>query len=125
MIHRSDVRVPLRAAMRGTGAIPRLASVVIAAVILAACASASPESEAGRAVLSNHKGWTIRVTPLFSHGSNRWRARTVVWPPERNAQTQPGIQLRFSETAWDQKAVVQAALQAARQYIDASQTEHQ
>ena len=125
MIDRPRLEIPLRLAMRGTGMAWRIASFVIVAVIVAACASTSSESEPGRAVMSSHKGWAIRVTPSFSHRSNRWRARTVVWPPDRNYQTQPGIMLRFSETASDQNAVVQAALQAARQYIEASQTEHQ
>ena len=62
---------------------------------------------------------------LFSDATNRWRARAEVWPPERSHETSPGILLRFSESASGQKAVVQAALEAARQYIDASQSQHQ
>jgi hypothetical protein len=103
----------------------RLVYLVIAAVILAGCGGRSGQTEPARAVMSNHKNWTIRVTPIFSYATNRWRARAEVWPPERRHETSPGILLRFSDTAWDQKAVVQAAFQAAREYIDASQSQHQ
>jgi hypothetical protein len=103
----------------------RLVYLVIAAVILAGCGGRARQTEPARAVMSNHNGWTIRVTPLFSDATNRWRARAEVWPPERSHETSPGILLRFSDTARDQKAVVQSALQAARQYIDASLSQHQ
>ena len=103
----------------------RLVYLVIAAVILAGCGGRARQTEPARTVMSNHKGWTIRVTPLFSDATNRWRARAEVWPPERSHETSPGILLRFSDSASGQKAVVQAALEAARQYIDASQSQHQ
>lgn len=94
-----------------------LVVVMLAVVTLAGCASGTRQAERGRIVMSEHRGWTIRITPSFSHGVNRWRARAEVWPP--------GILLRFNDTAWDQSAVVQSALQAARRYIDASHTEPQ
>ena len=103
----------------------RLVCLVIATIILTGCGGRSRQTEPARAVMSNHKGWTIQVTPMFSHVTDRWRARAEVWPPERSHQTSPGILLRFSDSASDQKAIVQAALQAARQYIDASQSQHQ
>ena len=74
--------------------------------------------------MGQHNGWTIRVTPSFSYTANRWRARAEVWPPDRNHQIHAGIGVRFSEEAWDQKVVVDAALAAARRYIDASRSEH-
>lgn len=103
----------------------RLVYLVIAAVILAGCGGRSRQTEPARAVMGNHKDWTIRVTPTFSYATNLWRARAEVWPPERSHETSPGILLRFSDTARDQKTIVQSALQAARQYIDASLSQHQ
>jgi hypothetical protein len=74
--------------------------------------------------MSTHNGWNIRVTPAFSHETNRWRAGVEVWPPDRNPEVHPGILVHFTETAWDQRAVVRAAFDAARRYIDASRPQY-
>jgi hypothetical protein len=101
----------------------RLGCWALAVAFLAACASTDRSTEPAP-VLRQHSGWTIRVTPSFRYSVNRWRARVDVWPPDRDYRTQAGINVRFSEEAWDQKVVVQSALAAAQRYIDASQTQH-
>jgi hypothetical protein len=87
--------------------------------ILSGCGSGAPPRAVDQPpVMSVYKGWTISVTP--SHQSNLWRARVRVWPPEVRPEMHPGIELGFSDTASDRRAVEQAAAAAARRYIDAS-----
>lgn len=102
----------------------RLMGLVLVAVMLASCGGATPKTEHARVLMSGHNGWNMRVTPTFSHSTNHWRAGVEVWPPDRNYQIHPGIIVHFTETAWDQRVVVQAAFDAARRYIDASRAQH-
>jgi hypothetical protein len=95
----------------------RLLPVVIAALVLAACATAAPESRSGRVVMSQHKGWAIRVAPSLT---DRWRARVQVWPPEVNPKAHGGINLHFAETGSTERAIVESALASARRYIESS-----
>ena len=95
----------------------RLLRLVIAVIALAACTTAAPQTRSGRVVVSEHDGWTIRVSPSLRHG---WRARVEVWPPDVNPRAQGGINLRFDESAADEAAIVQSATGAARRYIDST-----
>jgi hypothetical protein len=63
-----------------------LFSVVVAVIVLAGCAGTTPRAERVRVVMSEHKAWTTRVTPSFSYGANRWRARAEVWPQMSHAR---------------------------------------
>jgi hypothetical protein len=101
----------------------RLTCLALAAVVLASCASATPQSEPVRVVMSEHQGWTIRVTPSPTRTGRRWRARVEVWPPDRHHERYSGIRLHFTESASQQSAVVQSAITEARRYIDASRTQ--
>jgi hypothetical protein len=67
--------------------------------------------------MSQHNGWTIRVSPSLT---DRWRARVQVWPPDVNPQAHGGINLRFDESATDEKSIVQSAIAAAVGYIEAN-----
>jgi len=90
---------------------------VTAVVVLAACASTTPEPRSGRVVMSQHNGWSIRIAPSLT---DRWRARVRVWPPDVSPQTHGGINLHFAETAATESAIVRSATAAARRYIEAS-----
>jgi hypothetical protein len=74
--------------------------------------------------MSEHNGWTMRITPSASD-SRVWRAGVEVWPPDRNPESHGGIQMRFTEVASDEKSIVESAMRSARRYIDASRTQHQ
>jgi hypothetical protein len=95
----------------------RLLRLVIAVVALAGCTTAAPQTGSGGVVVSEHDGWTIRVSPSLSQ---EWRARVQVWPPDVDPRTRGGINLRFDESASDETAIVQSATTAARRYIDAA-----
>jgi hypothetical protein len=75
--------------------------------------------------MSAHNGWTIRIHPALRESDERWRARVEVWPPDRNPQLYSGITLRFTESAPDEKTIVQSALAEAHRYIEASSPKHQ
>jgi len=100
----------------------RLVSVATAVLVLATCTTTTPESRSGRVVMSQHNGWTIRISPSFS---DRWRARVQVWPPDVNPQQHGGINLHFVESAATESAIVQSAMALARRYIEASRSVHQ
>jgi len=110
---------------RRAGGVAGVAAMLLVALALTACSSAPSKTEPVRAVLSRYEEWTIRVTPSLSDRTSQWRARVEVWPPERSFQVYPGILVRFTDSASDQKAVVESALEAARRYIDASRSQHQ
>lgn len=110
---------------RRAGGVIGLVAILLVAAALGACSSAPPKTEPVRVALSRYKDWTIRVTPSFSYRTNHWRARAEVWPPDRSYQVHSGILLRFTDSAQDQKVVVDSALEAARRYIDASRPDHQ
>jgi hypothetical protein len=97
--------------------IPRLAWAVTAAVLISACASGTSPARTGRVVTSQYNGWTIRISPMLT---DRWRARVQVWPPEVTPETHGGINPYFSESAATESAIVQAATESARRYVDAS-----
>lgn len=101
----------------------KLMCLALTAVVLAGCAGTTSRTEGGRVVMTEHGGWAIRITP--SSIDNRWRARVEVWPPDRSPATHGGINVRFIDSAPDEKAIVQSATAAARSYIDASRTQHQ
>jgi hypothetical protein len=75
--------------------------------------------------MNEYKGWSIRATPSFDSSVKRWQARVEVWPPESPPESRPGIRVHFSDGAGERAAVEQAALAAARRYIDASIAVHQ
>ena len=86
----------------------------------------APQPRQGRAVMSEHSGWTMRISPSTSAPeSGVWRAAVEVWPPGRNPESHSGIQMRFSEVAPDERSIVDSAMRSARRYIDASRTQHQ
>jgi hypothetical protein len=97
---------------------------LVVAAVLAGCGSTTLQAQSGRVVMSEHSGWTIRVSPSFTDNGDRWRARVEVWPPDRSHTTHSGINVRFTDSAADEKTIVQSALASARRYIDASRTEH-
>jgi hypothetical protein len=89
-------------------------------------AGPAPQPRQGRTVMSEHSGWTMRITPSASAPDSRvWRAGVEVWPPDRNPESHGGIQIRFTEVASDEKSIVESAMRWARRYIDASRTQHQ
>jgi hypothetical protein len=94
----------------------RVLSLAIAVLVLAA-ACTTTQARGGRVVMSQHNGWTIRVSPSLT---DRWRARVLVWPPDVNPQAHGGINLRFDESATDEKSIVQSAIAAALSYIEAN-----
>lgn len=115
--------VPVRQMIRHAEMFAMLYALTI--VVLAACSSALPRAEDQRPVMSQYKGWSVRVTPSVIYGSpNIWQARVRVWPPEVRPDTHPGIDLSFSGAAAERGAVEQAATAAARRYIDASVSTH-
>jgi hypothetical protein len=65
--------------------------------------------DGARVVMSEYKGWTIRVTPAGSAVSNRWHARVEVWPPIRYAA---------------ENAIARAAIAAVCRYVDGSGLDH-
>ena len=81
----------------------------------------------GSTVMSEHNGWTMRITPSGASASDGrvWHAGVEVWPPGGNPGTHGGIQVRFTEVASDEKSIVESAIQSARRYIDASRARHQ
>jgi hypothetical protein len=86
----------------------------------------APDPRQGRTVVSEHKGWTVRITPsVIAADTPVWRAGVAVWPPDRDPQRQSGIQVRFTDVASDEDTIVQSALRSARHYIDASRTRHE
>jgi hypothetical protein len=90
-----------------------------------AAAPAASEPRPGRAVIGEHHGWTLRITPLASaSGDGEWRAGVEVWPPDRSPESHSGIHLRFTDVASDEKSIVESAMRSARRYIDASRTQH-
>jgi len=93
----------------------RVAGVASAAFIITTCSTAAPR-QATRTVTSQHRGWTIQVTPTFR---DQWSARVRVWPAEVNPQTHGGIELHFAESATTESAIIQRGTAAARRYIDA------
>jgi hypothetical protein len=99
------------------------ALIVLMAILLNGCGGGvtTPRS-AQRPVVTEYKNWAIRVTP--SSVGNQWRARIQIWPPEVRPENHGGINLSFVESASSESAIVQAALGAARRYIDASQPVH-
>src|SRR5262249_45353460 len=90
----------------------------LAAIVFFACSIAPQRWVGERPAPSADKGWAISVTP--SHQAELWRATVVIWPPEVPPETHPGINLRFSAASTNRKAVEEAALATARQYIDGS-----
>jgi hypothetical protein len=100
----------------------RLVSVATAVLVLATCTTTTPESRSGRVVMSQHNGWTIRISPSFS---DRWHARVQVWPPDVNPRTHGGINLHFVESAANESTIVQSAMALARRYVEASGSVHQ
>jgi hypothetical protein len=94
----------------------RVLSLAIAVLVLAA-ACTTTQARGGRVVMSQHNGWTIRVSPSLT---DRWRARVQVWPPDINPQAHGGINLRFDGSATDEKSIVQSAIAAALSYIEAN-----
>jgi hypothetical protein len=92
---------------------------VLIAILLNGCGGVTSPRPAARSVVTEYKAWTIRVTP--SSVGNQFRARVHVWPPEVSPERHGGINLSFGESAASEPAIVQAALGAARRYIDASQ----
>ena len=95
---------------------------VAAIVVLTACTSTTPQARTGRVVMSQHNGWTIRITPSFT---DRWRARLQVWPPDVPPETHGGITLHFAEVAANESAIVHSAIASARRYIEASRSVHE
>lgn len=87
-------------------------------------AGQASEPRAGRVVMSEHNGWTMRIAPSAG-APDMWRARVEVWPPGRTPETYGGIEVSFTEAASDEKAIVESAIRSARRYIDASRTQHQ
>jgi hypothetical protein len=118
--------VPVRQVSKRRGRYVRIVALLYALVIgIAGCASAPRRWVDQTPVMSQYKGWTIRVTPSVIHGSpNLWRAGVRVWPPEVRAEAHPGIDLSFSDAATERRAVEQAATAAARRYIDSSVSTH-
>lgn len=88
-------------------------------------AATAPQPRAGHTVLSEHNGWTIRITPAAAPDGRQWQAGVEVWPPGRNPESHGGIQMHFTEDAPDEKSIVESAMRSARRYIDASRTQHQ
>ena len=99
--------------------LPLLCGLLMVTVV-AGCGSSPPLSADQPPVMSEYKGWTIAVTP--SRREDVWRAGVRVWPPEVRPETHPGINVRFSGASTTRNAVEQAAMAAARQYIEASVT---
>jgi hypothetical protein len=97
--------------------------VVLTVLALAACGSTRPAPVTGRPVMSQHQEWTIRITPWSTEPGKRLRARVEVWPPDRSPQTHSGILVHFTESRPDEPAIVKAALESARRYIDASRSD--
>lgn len=86
----------------------------------------APEPEARRTVTAEHSGWMVQITPSApAADAQEWRAGVTVWPPGRSPERHGGIRLQFTEVAADQAGIVEAAMSAARRYIDASRTQHQ
>jgi hypothetical protein len=98
-----------------TDSLMRRVLCVSIAVLVLAVACTTTRARGGPVVMSQHNGWTIRVSPLLT---DRWRARVQVWPPDVNPQAHGGINLRFDESATDEESIVQSAIAAARRYIE-------
>jgi hypothetical protein len=97
-----------------------------ATVATAGCGTRTFRATSPRVVASEYQGWTIRVVPtLESNHSNSWRAAVRVWPPDRPADTFPGINVHYSAIEADEATVVRGATDAAKRYIDASQSQSQ
>jgi hypothetical protein len=77
----------------------------------------SPKPIAGRTVSSEHKRWTVHITPLSNDGRRGWGARVEVLPPTRHRNGE-GVAVSFRESRSTQAGIVIAALDAARHYID-------
>jgi hypothetical protein len=69
---------------------------------------------------SEHKQWTIRVSPRHDGIDHKWRALVEIWRPDRGPRTDKAIVVPFTRRAVDEPSVVAVALTAARAYIDAS-----
>jgi hypothetical protein len=80
--------------------------------------------DGARVVMSEYKGWTIRVTPSGSAVSNRWHARVEVWPPIRYAANDAAIIVNFAEWRRDENAIARAAIAAVCRYVDGSGLDH-
>jgi hypothetical protein len=98
------------------------ALIVLMAILLSGCGGETTPRSAQRPVMTEYKNWAIMVRP--SSVGNQWRARIQIWPPEVRPESHGGINLSFVESASSESAIVQAALGAARRYIDASQPVH-
>ena len=70
--------------------------------------------------MSEHRQWTIRVSPRRSGIDRKWRALVEIWRPDREPNTHNATVVPFARTAADQGAVIAVARMAARAYIDAS-----
>src|SRR5215470_806913 len=110
--------------MRLQVAITALACGLIAG-ILDGCSTVTPAPINQPPIMTEYKGWIIRVIPsVVDSWPNLWRARVRVWPSEVRPETHPGIDVSFSGTATERSAVEQAATTAAHRYIDASLPVH-
>jgi hypothetical protein len=70
--------------------------------------------------MSEHRQWTIRVSPRRSGVDHKWRALVEIWSPDRQPRTHRATVVPFARMAADERAVIAVALGAARAYIDAS-----
>jgi hypothetical protein len=66
--------------------------------------------------MSDHRGWTIRVTPRSS--DEKWSASIEAWPPGDDPRTRGAMIFRFSRQFESRSEVVNAALAEARREID-------
>src|SRR5687767_9373173 len=97
----------------------RFLSLALAAVVFSSCGSTASRAGDARVVTSQHKGWTIRVTPAVT-SSGTWRARVQAWPTDTTPRSHGGIALHFTESASSESAIVASAIRFARSYVDAS-----
>jgi hypothetical protein len=71
-------------------------------------------------VMSEYSGWTIRIRPVLVEPGWQWGALVDVWPPEQRRSLGPGAIVEFPDRALQQGAILGAAIETARRYIEKS-----
>jgi len=70
--------------------------------------------------MSEHRQWTIRVSPRRNGIDHKWGAVVEIWRPDRAPRIHNATVVPFFRAAADEHAVIVLAMAAARAYIDAS-----
>jgi hypothetical protein len=71
-------------------------------------------------VMSEYSGWTIRIRPVLVESGAHWGALVDVWPPEERKSIGQGTVVEFPDRRLQQSAILGAAIETARRYIEKS-----